>query len=131
MPTKPKKPCSYQGCPKLTNDRYCELHQKKRTEEYNKYERDNFTKIFYNSKKWRIIRKRQLEAHPFCEECLKNGKRTKAIVVDHIIPIKKGGDMYDYTNLQSLCASCHSKKSVLEGSRFGKNVFEKFKGRGS
>lgn len=123
MPTKPKKPCSYPDCPKLTNDRYCELHQKKRTEEYNKYERDNFTKIFYNSKKWRIIRKRQLEAHPFCEECLKNGKRTKAIVVDHIIPIKKGGDMYDYTNLQSLCASCHSKKSVLEGSRFGKKCF--------
>lgn len=123
MPTKPKKPCSYPGCPKLTNDRYCELHQKKRTEEYNKYERDNFTKIFYNSKKWRIIRKMQLEAHPFCEECLMNGKRTKAIVVDHIIPIKKGGDMYDYTNLQSLCASCHSKKSVLEGSRFGKKYF--------
>ena len=28
MPRKPKRPCSYPGCPKLTDGRFCEEHQK-------------------------------------------------------------------------------------------------------
>lgn len=28
MPYKPKHPCSYPGCPKLTSERYCDEHKK-------------------------------------------------------------------------------------------------------
>lgn len=28
MPRKPKRPCSYPGCPKLVDGQYCEEHQK-------------------------------------------------------------------------------------------------------
>ena len=34
--------------------------------------------------------------------------------------VKQGGSKLDLKNLQSLCWSCHSRKSVEEGSRFGK-----------
>ena len=28
MPRKPKRPCSFPGCPKLTEGRFCEEHEK-------------------------------------------------------------------------------------------------------
>lgn len=119
MPYRPKHPCSYPGCPNLTNDRYCEEHKKQTDKEYNKYQRDEFSRNFYNTPRWREIRKLKLTTTPFCEECRKNGTIIKATMVDHITPIKQGGNAFDLDNLQSLCWSCHSRKSVLEGSRFG------------
>jgi len=120
MPRKPKRPCSYPGCPKLVDGQYCEEHKKLTDAQYNKYGRDDFTKSFYKTKEWLFVRKRQLTEHPFCEECLKQGKRTRATMVDHIQPIKQGGQPFAPSNLQSLCWSCHSRKSVEEGSRFAR-----------
>lgn len=120
MPRKPKRPCSYPGCPRLVDGQYCEEHKRLTDKQYNRYGRDDFTKNFYKTPEWRAARKRQLNSQPFCEECLKAGKRTKATMVDHIVPIKQGGDKFAPSNLQSLCFSCHSRKSVEEGSRFGK-----------
>ena len=122
MPRKPKIPCAYPGCPELVDGTYCEKHKKKRDSEYNKYSRDEFSKFFYKSKEWIILRAEQLKLHPFCEECLKQGKVKRAKIVDHIIPIKQGGAKLDLANLQSLCWSCHSRKSIEEGSRFGKKI---------
>ena len=36
MPTKPKKPCAYPGCPNLTFDVYCEEHAALRRKQYDK-----------------------------------------------------------------------------------------------
>ena len=60
------------------------------------------------------------ESFAYCEECLKNGQRKKATMVDHIVPIKQGGDKFSFSNLQSLCWTCHSRKSAQEGSRWGR-----------
>ena len=120
MPRKPKKPCAYPGCPALVDGYYCEEHKKLTDKLYNRYTRDDFSKNFYNSMAWRMARKRHLNNSPFCVECLKVGKATKATMVDHIIPIKQGGDTFSPDNLQSLCWSCHGRKSIEEGSRFGK-----------
>ena len=103
----------------MTDGRYCEEHQKLVTQQYNKYGRDELTKSFYKTPEWLAVRKLQLQQHPFCEECLKAGKRTKATMVDHVKPIKEGGEKLNLSNLQSLCWACHSRKSVEEGSRFG------------
>lgn len=119
MPHKPKHPCAYPGCPNLTHDRFCEVHKKKTDSDYNKYQRDKFSKTFYNTPTWRELRKKKLKLSPFCEECRKNGVIVKATMVDHKVPIKQGGVPLDIENLQSLCWSCHSRKSVQEGSRFG------------
>ena len=67
MPTKPKKPCSFPGCPLLTHDRYCEEHTKVMNARYNKYERPYDSSERYGHK-WRRIRNRYIEAHPLCEE---------------------------------------------------------------
>lgn len=120
MPRKPKKPCRYPGCPKLTDGRYCEQHQKQMHHEYNTRERDKEARNFYSSTPWRKLRQAKLWQQPLCEECQRNGRITPATMVDHITPIKQGGAALCMANLQSLCWSCHSRKSIEEGSRFGK-----------
>ena len=49
-----------------------------------------------------------------CEECLKAGRLTPAQMVDHIVPINKGGARLDIENLQSLCNACHARKSAKD-----------------
>jgi 5-methylcytosine-specific restriction protein A len=119
MPYKPQKPCAYPNCTELTRERYCEKHKYQETKDYNDNRRDRTAQTFYESQQWRQVRKMKLTADPFCEECRKGGILIKAAVVDHIIPIKQGGSALDMNNLQSLCWSCHSRKSAVEGSRWG------------
>ena len=61
-----------------------------------------------------MIRDRFIAAHPWCKRCGKRGKH-----VDHIIPISAGGT-HDERNLQTLCHSCHAKKTALFDGSFGK-----------
>ncbi|MDO9565231.1 MAG: HNH endonuclease signature motif containing protein [Candidatus Desulfaltia sp.] len=120
MPKKPKRPCSYPGCPKLTDGRYCEEHQKLTDAQYNKYERDPATRKRYG-RAWKRIRDRYMAEHPLCEQCQKDGKFTRAEEVHHIIPLSKGGDSSN-ENLMSLCTSCHSKMTAKEGGRWQKKT---------
>ncbi|MDD4570646.1 MAG: HNH endonuclease signature motif containing protein [Tepidanaerobacteraceae bacterium] len=51
-------------------------------------------------------------------ECLKAKRITPATVVDHIKPHK--GDVklfFDINNLQSLCKTCHDRKTAKEDGR--------------
>ena len=96
-----------------------EKHKKESNRIYNQYQRDELSRTFYRTPRWVETRKRKLQISPFCEECRKNGTITTGKLVDHIIPIKQGGAPYDLDNLQTLCWSCHSRKSIQEGSRFG------------
>lgn len=67
--------------------------------------------------KWAESRTAFLKRHPRC------GCGAIATVVDHTIPHK--GDMklfWDRTNWNSMCASCHGRKTVLEDGGFGKAV---------
>ena len=72
MPYKPKRPCSYPGCPRLTSGRYCEEHQKIITAHYNKHQRDPASKRRYG-RAWKRIRDRYIAAHPLCEQCRRAG----------------------------------------------------------
>ena len=69
---------------------------------------------FYRNAPWRHARKRQLEKHPLCQHCLEQKKLTPANTVDHIKPIRLGGEPLDENNLMSLCKSCHARKSAKE-----------------
>ena len=117
MPRKPKKPCAFPGCPKLTDGRYCEEHTKVMNDRYNKYERPYDSSARYGSA-WRKIRNRYIKMHPYCEECLKNRKLTKAEEVHHIIPLNHGGNHAE-NNLMALCKPCHSRITALMGDRWG------------
>jgi 5-methylcytosine-specific restriction endonuclease McrA len=34
--------------------------------------------------------------------------------VDHIVGLRDGGEPFELTNLQTLCGSCHGKKTRIE-----------------
>lgn len=71
-----------------------------------------FDTNFYRTKRWRNLRSYHLMESPLCIHCHKNGKLVSATVVDHIIPRKERPDLeLEETNLQSLCESCHNRKS--------------------
>ena len=76
--------------------------------------RKNPNNKFYTSKRWRDLREQKLNADPLCVECMRNGITRLANVVDHIVPINQGGEELAWDNIQSMCQSCHNKKSGRE-----------------
>ena len=113
MPWKPKTPCRHPGCGKLTDSRYCDDHRRE-TER-----RRNAVKNKLYNRQWERARRQFLLEHPLCVTCERNGIVTAANEVDHIVPHR--GDrvlFWDQSNLQSLCRSCHSRKTVLEDGAF-------------
>ena len=116
MPSKPKRPCSHPGCPKLTHGRFCEEHEKEEARRYEKYDRDPAVRRRYG-RAWKRIRDRYVAAHPLCEECKKQGKLTPTEEVHHILPLSKGGTHAE-SNLMALCKSCHSAITARDGDRW-------------
>lgn len=70
------------------------------------------------SKAWGILRLAALTRDGYrCVQCGRPGR----LEVDHIRPIKNGGERYAMANLQTLCRQCHFEKTGREN--------EKVKGR--
>lgn len=115
MPSKPKHPCSYPGCPKLTEKQYCNDHARIARRQYDKYERASNVNKKYG-RAWKRIRDKYVAEHPLCELCFKDGRSILADEVHHILPVSKGGS-HDRSNLMSLCKSCHTKIHITLGDR--------------
>jgi len=75
---------------------------------------------FYNSVAWRKVRAIHLRHHSWC--CMREaeGRRVAGNQVDHIQSMKSGGAALDLANLQTLCASCHSRKTAHLDGAFGR-----------
>ena len=80
IPKKPKKPCAYPNCPKLTDGLYCEEHKKITNQQYERY-----------GSAWQKVRDRYVKLHPFCEECFAQGILRRVEHVHHIKPLEEGG----------------------------------------
>lgn len=66
--------------------------------------------------------------NPLCVECLKKNRSVAAQVVDHIIPHKGDPTLrWDRANWQSLCKSCHSKKTAAQDGGFGNRTLKAIK----
>ena len=87
-----------------------------------KHTRQHDNSAFYHSKAWRMTRKFYIKDNPLCEMCKRKGETTAAQMVDHIKQISLGGLMLHHSNLQSLCNSCHAKKSAIEGVEYRKGI---------
>lgn len=71
---------------------------------------------FYHSQAWRKTRCAYINENPLCQ-CKQCSNRIVPLPgehVDHIIPIKNGGDPLDWNNLQTLNRLCHNRKSANE-----------------
>lgn len=89
--------------------------RKKTTQPGNYGRTKNNNRRIYDSGMWRHrVRPAKLKMNPLCEICLEQDILTDAKEIDHIVPISRGGDPFDLRNLQSLCSSCHSRKSASE-----------------
>lgn len=83
------------------------------------FEREKDNSDFYNSWPWKKARKAFRLKNPLCKHCEQNGEVKAARVVDHIIPIKAGGEPLKESNFQSLCDKCHNIKSSNESRGYG------------
>jgi 5-methylcytosine-specific restriction protein A len=71
-----------------------------------KAERD----AFYSGKTWRRLRTWKLSINPICERHLKYGRYVPATHVHHKVErLADPSRSLDPTNLESLCASCHTR----------------------
>lgn len=116
MPHKPKRPCSWPGCPELTDGRYCPEHERRAMRDYNRYGRPESHRRRYGNH-WKRIRDAFLREHPFCEMCRRDGRATAADTVHHIVPLSEGGSN-EWDNLMALCHSCHSRLHARRGDRW-------------
>ncbi|QNM94911.1 HNH endonuclease [Chitinimonas koreensis] len=73
----------------------------------------------YDSAWWQGLRSAQLARQPLCQGCLDSGAVVPATHVDHIKPVADGGSFDDPANHQSLCQSCHSRKTAAADGGFG------------
>lgn len=113
MPTKPMVPCRHPGCPELVpaGQKYCEKHKALHPEAVRSASARGY------GRRWQKASKAFLRAHPLCEECMKQGRYTRATVVDHIVPHRGDQKLFwDQGNWQALCKRCHDKKTGREDS---------------
>ena len=94
------------------------LKSKKPIKRYDNPNRDSPSVRGYD-RKWAKLRKYYLNRHPLCAKCKMPGNQ-----VDHIVPFQKGVNKTEKerlrlseSNLQTLCVSCHARKTRREQSK--------------
>ena len=106
------KPCRYPRCPNvIQRGMYCDEHKAEEPRAFgNKREQKN---SFYDSKAWRETRLAKLRMDPVCEQCWKR----PATVVHHKQKLKEHPELaFTYSNLESVCESCHNKETAKENA---------------
>jgi len=89
-------------------------HKKKRDERA----RNKAPDKFLLSSRWKKLREKKLSDSPVCEQCKKRGVIVPGREVDHIKPRSERPDLsLSIDNLQTLCKSCHSRKTAREKNR--------------
>jgi 5-methylcytosine-specific restriction protein A len=86
------------------------------------YVKGSYIEPRYNTQHWRNLRASVLQNSPLCKACESVGLITLAQMVDHIEPVRLGGEFWDADNLQPLCNSCHASKSAKERNAEPKGV---------
>lgn len=120
--------CHYPGCEIITQNYYCEKHKlisEQRKKEHTKQlfkgtqrkESASYNNLYHTSQ-WRKLRKDFLIEFPYCVKC-----GNKANTVDHILDHKGNESLFwNKKNLQSMCSSCHSIKTLQTHSFSKKTV---------
>lgn len=113
MPRRAPTICARPGCPRLARGRYCPEHTRSRARDDAARRGTAATRGY--DRAWRKLRERILARDPVCRSCDKRPSSE----VDHIVPKAEGGSDHP-DNLQGLCKSCHSRKTVQEDGGLGR-----------
>lgn len=90
--------------------RHAEYLTKHANEAWAEYKTRNHYSAITATPKWRAISSAHRAKHPLCEWCGEKGT-----TVDHIKPHRGNEDLaFDPDNLQTLCRTCHNKKSARD-----------------
>lgn len=115
MPVKPASPCSQPGCPAraVTHGR-CQAHQRQREQA-----RGSAAARGYDAR-WRRESKAYLAEHPYCVDCLAEGRYVLATEVHHTTPHKGNQAVFwDKSKWAGCCKRHHSRHTMemLNASR--------------
>ena len=69
---------------------------------------------FNRENSWFFVRKDILKRDRYTCQICKTRLRKKFLDIDHIIPVRMGGQLLDKANLRTLCKECHKKKTNLD-----------------
>lgn len=107
MAMKSKKPCNAPRCSELvSNGGYCDKHKREwKAKQPKRDERESACKRGYD-RTWRKVAKSYMQLEPLCELC----QDYRDLMVHHKKPLSEGGERLDFSNLQTLCRSCHAKE---------------------
>ena len=100
--------CACPRCSKIVRTKYCDDHKHIQSD-VSRETRGTTSEQGYGTA-WQKIRKIHLLNHPLCEDCKTTGIVKPATEAHHKLELSKGGTSED-ENLQSLCKSCHSKRT--------------------
>lgn len=110
MPYRPIGPCAAHPCRgRATHGRYCEQHARQNRRPDN---RPSASRRGYDAK-WRRVRAAYLRGHKDCVVC-----GEQATEVDHVVALKDGGT-HQWSNLQAMCKTHHSRKTAVSDGGFG------------
>jgi 5-methylcytosine-specific restriction protein A len=109
--------CTVNGCPCLTWKGKCKAHA--RSNSQGRRYRDSYAASPGLRARWAKLSKAKLRADPLCQSAtctaIPAPLRPAATQVDHIDALGlQGPRAFDPSNWQSLCASCHSRKTASE-----------------
>lgn len=88
-----------------------------RHREYDQHARDRASALFYASTAWRKLRAHKLRTDPLCSACEACGLLVPATHVHHKQERRDSPALaFELDNLESLCASCHSRLHAADRS---------------
>lgn len=108
------RPCRWPLCPNIVTEPgggYCPEHLPLARKKQDSKRAPAHARGY--DRRWQKVRAMHLRRHPFCVDCLAQGKHTLAEEVHHIKPLRDGGTHAE-ENLMSLCKACHSKRTAKE-----------------
>jgi 5-methylcytosine-specific restriction protein A len=98
--------CSFPGCNVLLDmPGYCEEHKKEERVRKPFESATRLNSLFYNTTRWRTLRKTFLKENPYCNRC---GNNNIPLQVHHKIPPRGNEELFfDEANLETICETCH------------------------
>ena len=117
------KQCLFPACHNMAvnNTAYCEIHANCGKNGGNSGKNGNGRKPFasakrssenfYNTSRWRTLRRKHIEKEPYCVRC----GSEQDLTVDHIQNADGNQRLFfNENNLQTLCRTCHNQKTLAE-----------------